>query len=267
MFTINDFNPRSHEGSDGGTERGKSRKYNFNPRSHEGSDMILPCVRIVPLISIHAPTRGATVIGVHFSIICIISIHAPTRGATLTSAKRYRIFVFQSTLPRGERPETEKELHAYEYNFNPRSHEGSDQPSEDTHPVEHISIHAPTRGATSFTTSYSSLSKFQSTLPRGERLWKTCSFPFRLYFNPRSHEGSDAWCRSCYSHNQISIHAPTRGATMGSFIPYLISKFQSTLPRGERRFLIMFAACIICVFQSTLPRGERLLGSVWSFVQ
>ena len=103
MFTINDFNPRSHEGSDGGTERGKSRKYNFNPRSHEGSDMILPCVRIVPLISIHAPTRGATVIGVHFSIICIISIHAPTRGATLTSAKRYRIFVFQSTLPRGER--------------------------------------------------------------------------------------------------------------------------------------------------------------------
>ena len=58
---------------------------------------------------------------------------------------------------------------------------------------------------------------------------------FFLYFNPRSREGSDS---------PISI------------MPVEISKFQSTLPRGERRsFGRSFSFCIR--FQSTLPRGER----------
>ena len=164
----------------------------FNPRSHEGSDMILPCVRIVPLISIHAPTRGATVIGVHFSIICIISIHAPTRGATLTSAKRYRIFVFQSTLPRGERPETEKELHAYEYNFNPRSHEGSDAVTVESSLLTSIFQSTLPRGERHIGAEiHSARSVFQSTLPRGERpSWGAGGWRF-ADFNPRSHEGSD----------------------------------------------------------------------------
>ena len=56
-------------------------------------------------------------------------------------------YIFQSTLPRGERQHYDNKNDILR-NFNPRSHEGSDQPSEGTHPVEHISIHAPTRGAT-----------------------------------------------------------------------------------------------------------------------
>ena len=34
-----------------------------------------------------------------------------------------------------------------------------------------------------------------------------------LYFNPRSHEGSDKEAEEIYKQGMISIHAPTRGAT------------------------------------------------------
>ena len=35
---LTDFNPRSHEGSDGNLYNGVLRIIDFNPRSHEGSD-------------------------------------------------------------------------------------------------------------------------------------------------------------------------------------------------------------------------------------
>ena len=77
-------------------------------------------------ISIHAPTRGATNDSGHFSFKNGISIHAPTRGATLMD-----ISIFINTL-----------------DFNPRSHEGSDD---------------------SGVYDDSNVDAFQSTLPRGER--------------------------------------------------------------------------------------------------
>ena len=54
------FNPRSHEGSDTCVLMMASYHINFNPRSHEGSD--LECLKgyHVFMISILAPTRGAT---------------------------------------------------------------------------------------------------------------------------------------------------------------------------------------------------------------
>ena len=54
-----------------------------------------------------------------------ISIHAPTRGATAKFELQQTLDRFQSTLPRGERHFP----NFYErtgYDFNPRSHEGSD---------------------------------------------------------------------------------------------------------------------------------------------
>ena len=54
------FNPRSHEGSDGiRSVRLHLTRY-FNPRSHEGSDNENLCRYGCTNISIHAPTRGAT---------------------------------------------------------------------------------------------------------------------------------------------------------------------------------------------------------------
>ena len=77
---------------------------------------------------------------------------------------------FQSTLPRGERRH-EVQQQTQVRDFNPRSHEGSDDR------VQCILC---------------AITQFQSTLPRGERQ-----------------------CRLKYEIEQaeISIHAPTRGAT------------------------------------------------------
>ena len=82
-------------------------------------------------------------------------------------------------------------------NFNPRSHEGSDRGQDLVRVLSIIiSIHAPTRGATT-RSKYSRrrTRRFQSTLPRGERRWTWPQTQHRRhYFNPRSHEGSDAVC-------------------------------------------------------------------------
>ena len=55
------------------------------------------------VISIHAPTRGATWIFFRILNIILISIHAPTRGATVFKFHHIRPNLFQSTLPQGER--------------------------------------------------------------------------------------------------------------------------------------------------------------------
>ena len=122
----------------------------FNPRTYKGCDPSPPSVPCLPLsfqsthprgvrrvgdvvanpkllVSIHAPTRGATESCKKSHKKDIVSIHAPTRGATNCIC-----------------------CHSYnDVSFNPRTHEGCD-----THQRRHqrtrltVSIHAPTRGAT-----------------------------------------------------------------------------------------------------------------------
>ena len=144
--------------------------------------------------------------------------------------------------------------------------------------------------------------QFQSTLPRRERRHPLRRLVMRfLGFNPRSREGSDsAFVMQCVDEKIVSIHAPAKGATcVGSGIAFCISvsihapakgatvsahsythsnRFQSTLPRRERRKSTAvydkvrgfnprsregsdtFHNCYIVVrkqFQSTLPRRER----------
>ena len=76
------FNPRSHEGSDRENFIYVCLLVNFNPRSHEGSDSLHGADRSWSIISIHAPTRGATSFICCSMLLHLISIHAPTRGAT-----------------------------------------------------------------------------------------------------------------------------------------------------------------------------------------
>ena len=78
---------------------------NFNPRSHEGSDASSRSgSKNRVIISIHAPTRGATSVYFDAFTQSFISIHAPTRGATIKATSFSLTSGFQSTLPRGERP-------------------------------------------------------------------------------------------------------------------------------------------------------------------
>ncbi len=55
------------------------------------------------MISIHAPTKGATGVKAISGATTEISIHAPTKGATKDVASDATITKFQSTLPRRER--------------------------------------------------------------------------------------------------------------------------------------------------------------------
>ena len=122
-------------------------------------------------ISIHAPTRGATITIFANFIFHIISIHAPTRGATggvlyVNCVTRY---------------------------FNPRSHKGSDHKLRTKFFSMPISIHAPTRGAT---VSYIAARKrFGISIhapTRGATPMGVQYLPVSADFNPRSHKGSDA---------------------------------------------------------------------------
>ena len=119
--------------------------------------------------------------------------------------------------------------------FNPRSHTGSD-------PCRYCGSNRQ--------------QQFQSTLPHGER--RKLIFMIRMFtnFNPRSHTGSDYYRLFACILFTISIHAPTRGATTYNPVGTYVQKFQSTLPHGERRGLLLING-VYHVFQSTLPHGER----------
>ena len=189
-----------------------------------------------------------------------ISIHDPARGATFC-----HLLALLNTR-----------------NFNPRSREGSDGPSDVT---------------------LLTVPVFQSTLPRGERHLPQTRCPENVYFNPRSREGSDEdvttkvdsleisihaparGATSTYQHThystrisihapargatdfsdffkfflRISIHAPARGATVDPFFGSLDHVISIHAPARGATFGTLRSIPAASLFQSTLPRGERLL--------
>ena len=144
----------------------------------------------------------------------IISIHAPTRGATAGTDVSDMLKEFQSTLPREERRSELSEHHLTRY-FNPRSHERSDlKKSVDDGDMMSISIHAPTRGATPSEGACSSTICISIHAPtRGATINFYKCIIYLVNFNPRSHERSDFSTLPNPISSFISIHAPTRGAT------------------------------------------------------
>ena len=103
------------------------------------------------IISIHAPTRGATFCSQNQHHAGKISIHAPTRGATFLCGCRARREIISIHAPtRGATQSQVTQLNS-DLHFNPRSHKGSDVIDPARTPRAYkISIHAPTRGATTF---------------------------------------------------------------------------------------------------------------------
>ena len=107
---------------------------------------------------------------------------------------------FQSTLPREERPSWMLRRYSSHFYFNPRSHERSDVPSLWKTINVGISIHAPTRGATTCRQNTRLMAKFQSTLPREERHVLRCQNKSRFIFQstlPRE-ERHQRGCKKLY---------------------------------------------------------------------
>ena len=120
-----------------------------------------------------------------------------------------------------------------------------------------ISIHAPARGAT--TDRMLNSGTEHDFNPRSRKGSDTVKMVRRTYyedFNPRSRKGSDSSGgekrKPNYNFNprsrkgsdlldvirtpedNISIHAPARGATIITYWTPVVKGFQSTLPQGER---------------------------------
>ncbi len=157
----------------------------------------------VTVISIHAPTWGATAAYRMFCRPGAISIHAPTWGATCLQASHTLTCRFQSTLPRGERPIFASPLVS----------------------IFKISIHAPTWGATCIIYCFMPVFRFQSTLPRGERR----DGKFHYIYLPQISIHAPTWgatpTRSGkFRYFSISIHAPTWGATVDAHGAGLIKR-------------------------------------------
>ena len=101
--------------------------------------------------------------------------------------------------------------------FNPRSHERSDAHSQRVSVTRSkFQSTLPREERRTDKGPWLCVTEFQSTLPREERLITRLHTAQDAYFNPRSHERSDAHQLFAKYLFDISIHAPTRGATIAS---------------------------------------------------
>ena len=122
-----------------------------------------------------------------------VSIHAPTRGATSPSSSRQQVSKFQST----------------------PLHEGRLVEPTCRNSVNNVSIHAPTRGATRgpsrtapARTSFNPRPYTRGDVSVAVALVRTVQFQ-----STPLHEGRRQRVRQTPGTVEVSIHAPTRGAT------------------------------------------------------
>ena len=207
----------------------------FNPRSHVGSDLDGWGNAYAVIVSIHAPTWGATYIFIedlrltgfnprshvgsdgasHHILRFLVSFNPRSHvGSDLYCPITDLVFFkFQSTLPRGER------------------HLSADILSASLK----VSIHAPTWGATYPCSVCWAAIEFQSTLPRGERPHEiTGTIAGKLFQSTLPRGERRLLCHS--SHPSVSFNPRSHvGSDLELFSEICSVEFQSTLPRGERQ--------------------------------
>ena len=122
-------------------------------------------------ISIHTPTKGATCLNIYKPRKDVnFNPHSHEGSDCRSRTRPTMITVFQSTLPRRERPtvhDTVICIHSY---FNPHSHEGSDRHNTILfRGPETFQSTLPRRERQRSNEQTADWIKFQSTLPRRER--------------------------------------------------------------------------------------------------
>ena len=170
--TYFNFNPRTYVRCDRRQHILSHSLHYFNPRTYVRCDVIMWLILLIWAISIHAPTWGATIIIIALFGHTFISIHAPTWGATISDAcfsSSLRYFNPRTYVRCDYTGQHKKAIHIdfnprtyvrCDYNFlqlffrlsyfNPRTYVRCD--AVGVHQILkgsiHISIHAPTWGAT-----------------------------------------------------------------------------------------------------------------------
>ena len=209
------FNPRTHVGCDPASSPSSRAHSYFNPRTHVGCDLVKERADRASVISIHAPTWGATNSRLSGHLNHTISIHAPTWGATRSEISSFDLLRFQSTHPRGVRPAEDWDKIFLLSNFNPRTHVGCDP--QRGHPPPYLLKFQSThpRGVRLYPLNSGVVGKeFQSTHPRGVRPRSKNMSWLMTIFQSTHPRGVRRFVdlNECLA-NGISIHAPTWGAT------------------------------------------------------
>ena len=142
---------------------------------------------------------------------------------------------FQSTHPHGVRPFYDWRKCYNKARFNPRTHTGCDNILRTCTRLGRVSIHAPTRGATSF----------------------ICLIVYNMLVSIHAPTRGATFLRCVdYALCRVSIHAPTRGATL-SFAAINLSKVVSIHAPTRGATTIIMLASTASLFQSTHPHGVR----------
>ena len=232
-------------------------RVSFNSRAREGRDLDDLHARRARNVSIHAPARGATrgrrpsraassfnsraregrdaairvdgVENISFNSRAregrdaqqparerrglAVSIHAPARGATTKPDEIHaHALSFQFTRPRGAR----------------RPHR------EPAGGPRGVSIHAPARGATCRRWRLRASRRFNSRAREGRDPVRLSRRVREECFNSRAREGRDRALARRVRREDVSIHAPARGATCRLRRKTGVLVFQFTRPRGAR---------------------------------
>ena len=117
-------------------EHGKHNDVGFNPRAHAGRDTVRLFLARLSLVSIHAPTRGATAKSEKKAAAAAKFQSTRPRGARRKiREKSRRRRQFQSTRPRGARLSW-RACPVFPYRFNPRAHAG-----RDSEVADYFSVH------------------------------------------------------------------------------------------------------------------------------
>ena len=125
--------------------------------------------------------------------------------------------------------------HAKAQRFNPRTHTGCDSSSVSSLPFGWM---------------------FQSTHPHGVRLYTASQDNTKSMFQSTHPHGVRPRQGHVFASLAVSIHAPTRGATLFRYEKLLRAEFQSTHPHGVRPKCLSFTRQG-SAFQSTHPHGVR----------
>ena len=208
------FNPRTHTGCDINARSNDVDNRSFNPRTHTGCDFLSSVLLTIKSMFQSTHPHGVRLMFFTFTdIFPYVSIHAPTRGATSVSGLSIRPIL----------------------SFNPRTHTGCDRFKDSGLSFSEVSIHAPTRGATLTHRRYlETFSRFNPRTHTGCDNNAYMTGPNYVRFNPRTHTGCDDRIGEEIDNEVVSIHAPTRGATLHSLRDQLTDRFQSTHPHGVR---------------------------------
>ena len=219
VFKAEYFNPRAHAGRDPESGNPLVALGDFNPRAHAGRDSAGSWIFHAFRLFQSTRPRGAR----HSikNVNCPWGIFQSTRPRGARHSTRPTSIigsVFQSTRPRGARPPKGEEDHLPDRFQSTRPRGARPEAQIKVGRIDWISIHAPTRGATSnYGVRRGGFCISIHAPTRGATQGRHTGPADRIHFNPRAHAGRDA---------------------ITSTTPRIGDIFQSTRPRGARQLIL-----------------------------